>query len=285
MVKIKLVFRNGHVGRISLDDEDGVIGSLVSAISAPATNSNVIFNLRCSETNRSLVFKSASLDAVYVNPALDIVVQNETVPNDTRVVSDSASKRGKASYCVIDDFFPASDNRLLYSAALESLRSCSPARTSGNLAGVRRGYTAEPSTATWERMAYSIIPLNATVCGNFGLAFNRIEKLECEIAAYLSEGKYGPHCDLIDSAADGDSRVQRVLSFSYYMHSHPKRFTGGELRLHLSDPSEVVSIEHVNNRIVLFPSAVLHEICEVTLDSTEFAHSRLALNGWVQCSF
>ena len=46
-----------------------------------------------------------------------------------------------------------------------------------------------------------------------------------------------------------------------------------------ADTSE--RIEVVQNRIVFFPSVLMHEVMKVQCPSAQFVDSRFAVNGWV----
>jgi Rps23 Pro-64 3,4-dihydroxylase Tpa1-like proline 4-hydroxylase len=80
----------------------------------------------------------------------------------------------------------------------------------------------------------------------------------------------------------------RVLSFVYFCHCEPKAFGGGLLRIHASawnngtwrGLSRFRSIEPEPNRLVVFPSFLLHDVTQVECPSRRFVDGRLAMNGW-----
>jgi Rps23 Pro-64 3,4-dihydroxylase Tpa1-like proline 4-hydroxylase len=81
----------------------------------------------------------------------------------------------------------------------------------------------------------------------------------------------------------------RALSFVYFFHQEPRRFSGGELRIFKAkkvgdnfvptDLSQTLSPRQ--DTIVFFPSQNEHEILPVRVPSRLFADSRFTVNGWI----
>ena len=82
--------------------------------------------------------------------------------------------------------------------------------------------------------------------------------------------------------------ARRELTFVYFFHREPKRFSGGELRIYdsrLEDGAYTATekcrdIVPQQNQIVFFASPLAHEIAEVKCPSKAFADSRFTVNGW-----
>jgi hypothetical protein len=81
----------------------------------------------------------------------------------------------------------------------------------------------------------------------------------------------------------------REVSFVYFFHREPRRFSGGELRIY---PTRVVDgrltpADHAHtlsprqDTIVFFPSKNEHEVLPVRVPSKAFADSRFTVNGWI----
>jgi len=95
------------------------------------------------------------------------------------------------------------------------------------------------------------------------------------------------HCH-DDNGSEGVAA--RHLTFVYFFHREPRRFDGGELRIHdahLQDTGYVSdgsyqTIVPQQNQIVFFPCELLHEITPVKCASELFADSRFTLNGWLR---
>ena len=109
--------------------------------------------------------------------------------------------------------------------------------------------------------------------------------VEMAMAVYLGGGFFAKHTD-----NGGRTLDTRTLSFAYYFHRQPRRFSGGELLLHDADgdASAFTRIEPLHNSIVFFPSWATHQITTVDSDldasssTEEFAGARLAIHGWLR---
>jgi Rps23 Pro-64 3,4-dihydroxylase Tpa1-like proline 4-hydroxylase len=88
---------------------------------------------------------------------------------------------------------------------------------------------------------------------------------------------------------DSDPKSTREISFVYFFHREPRRFSGGELRIYQgrlvddrvvpADQSHTLSPRQ--DTIVFFPSLNEHEVLPVRVPSRSFGDSRLTLNGWI----
>lgn len=80
----------------------------------------------------------------------------------------------------------------------------------------------------------------------------------------------------------------RAITFVYFFHREPRRFAGGELRIHdteLTDRGAVPAgpyqvIYPQQNQVVFFRADCLHEILPVGSPSGEFSDRRFTVNGW-----
>ena len=72
----------------------------------------------------------------------------------------------------------------------------------------------------------------------------------------------------------------RLITAVYYFHQLPRKFEGGELCIHPFDRSAPAVIEPRNNRLVAFPSFILHEVLPVAVPSGAFADSRFSVSCW-----
>jgi Rps23 Pro-64 3,4-dihydroxylase Tpa1-like proline 4-hydroxylase len=80
----------------------------------------------------------------------------------------------------------------------------------------------------------------------------------------------------------------RLISFVYYVHTSPRKFSGGELSLtdgllwgeDITGNSRETSIEPQNNRLVLFDSRTLHTVKKTTAPE-EFKDGRFSINVWI----
>jgi hypothetical protein len=119
------------------------------------------------------------------------------------------------------------------------------------------------------------------------LAALRIEEpaigsLELEISSYGHGGHFHAHIDTLESR-----EKVRVLSCVYYFAASPRRFTGGELRLHGFpgrsglDEAAQVDVAPDTDTLVAFPTWMRHEIMPVHLSTDIWRDRRFAINCWV----
>jgi Rps23 Pro-64 3,4-dihydroxylase Tpa1-like proline 4-hydroxylase len=108
-------------------------------------------------------------------------------------------------------------------------------------------------------------------------------KVEAQITA-SNDGDF--FCCHSDNGQEVSAR--RELTFVYFFHREPKRFSGGELRIYDSRLEEGAYAATENcrvivpqqNQIVFFASPLAHEITPVKCPSKAFADSRFTVNGW-----
>ena len=111
-----------------------------------------------------------------------------------------------------------------------------------------------------------------------------IRRLEVQLTA-TNDGEY---FRVHNDNTHGQVRSRRV-TFVYYFHREPKSFSGGNLRLYASstdgqrwrETADYVDIEPVQNRLVVFPSFLMHELRPVVVPSGQFNDGRFTVNGWI----
>jgi len=108
--------------------------------------------------------------------------------------------------------------------------------------------------------------------------------MECQLSVHGDGDFFNTHTDngLPDIA-------HRTMSYVYYFHREPKRFTGGHLKLYKTVIHEgvhsagdlVADIDPPRNGLMVFPSHIQHEVTRIECPSTALADQRLTLNGWL----
>lgn len=108
-------------------------------------------------------------------------------------------------------------------------------------------------------------------------------EIELQLTVHRDGGFYRVHKD----ASDGSTRSDRRLSYVYYFHHQPRRFSGGDLLLYDTDrPGNsfelgvFTRIEPLHNSIVFFPSDCYHEITPIRTGES-LADARFTVNGWI----
>ncbi|HXI82117.1 MAG TPA: 2OG-Fe(II) oxygenase [Verrucomicrobiae bacterium] len=75
---------------------------------------------------------------------------------------------------------------------------------------------------------------------------------------------------------DGEIVPSRRLSWTYYVHTSPKMFRGGELEF-----LDGTAVEPRCNRLTMFHPVQMHRVRPVECWSAELLHGRWALMGWI----
>lgn len=126
--------------------------------------------------------------------------------------------------------------------------------------------------------------VSAGVLSQLHLDEPSVEPREFEFSAYGDGGHFNTHIDTIERL----DRV-RILSCVYYFAATPRRFSGGELRLHAfpAFPGQetaappFVDVVPETDTMVAFPSWMRHEVLPVRMPSGAWADRRFAINCWV----
>src|SRR5262249_4344748 len=109
----------------------------------------------------------------------------------------------------------------------------------------------------------------------------RMTRIEPQITATNDGEFFMPHNDNTHTKLRS-----RRISFVYFFHREPARFSGGALRIYDSSLDATAAgtfrdVIPMQNMIVFFPSGCSHEIRPVFCPSRTFSDSRFTLNGWI----
>jgi len=137
--------------------------------------------------------------------------------------------------------------------------------------------------------------------GKFEAAF--VERVKAELQPALEKLGHKPfpigNIEIqVTASNDGDyfrlhqdtgPEDTREISFVYFFHREPRRFSGGELRLYptrviegrLTPADHAHTLSPRQDAIVFFPSKNEHEVLPVRVPSRAFADSRFTVNGWI----
>ena len=120
----------------------------------------------------------------------------------------------------------------------------------------------------WERLQMEPFPIGRT---------------EVQLTSHRAGDFFGLHKDAVGPGATGERRV----TFVYYFHKRPRRFSGGDLLLFDTDPArdacgvKYTRIAPSHNSILFFPSDCYHVVLPVACEGAEFEDGRFTLNGWM----
>ena len=118
------------------------------------------------------------------------------------------------------------------------------------------------------------------ICRATGVAQFDLAEIEIRLAAHSDGDFFSPHRDSFTGADRAQTRGDRFITAVYYFHQTPRKFQGGDLHIHPFDSSAPAVIEPCNNRLVAFPSFMLHEVLPVVVPSGNFADSRFSVSCW-----
>jgi Rps23 Pro-64 3,4-dihydroxylase Tpa1-like proline 4-hydroxylase len=104
--------------------------------------------------------------------------------------------------------------------------------------------------------------------GQLGRAVFPIGRIEAQITASNDGDYFRLH-------QDGGADDTREISFVYFLHDEPRRFSGGELRVR----NDTVAPQ--GDTLIFFPSVSPHEVLPLCVPSRAFADSRFTVNGWI----
>jgi Rps23 Pro-64 3,4-dihydroxylase Tpa1-like proline 4-hydroxylase len=120
----------------------------------------------------------------------------------------------------------------------------------------------------------------------FGIDRFAPDHYELHVTASYHGDFYTAHRDYVP---EHDNQVQtRRITYVYYFRAPGGGFEEGHLRLYdwqgadgAASRQRFTTILPKDNRLVLFPSHALHEICKVKAPSGRVEDGRFTLNGWV----
>lgn len=118
-----------------------------------------------------------------------------------------------------------------------------------------------------------------------GLAPFAVGMRELQVTRHLDGGFYRVHRD---AGLAGDVSATRTLTYVYYFHRTPRRFTGGDLLLfdHGEDGKRSSGLGFTrlapdDDTLVFFASDRLHTVTPVSLSSNDPMDGRWTVNGWL----
>lgn len=150
--------------------------------------------------------------------------------------------------------------------------------------GMRRSrvlFELGPYQKLFSERLYAFLPNMLTRLGHPGFPISHIE---IQLSGTGNEEYFRSHTD------NGSSEVaSREITFVYFFHREPRRFSGGELRIYDTHENNgriaafgpYRLIYPLQNQIAFFPSRCLHEILPVGLPSDSFGDRRFTVNGWL----
>lgn len=113
-----------------------------------------------------------------------------------------------------------------------------------------------------------------------GMAAFDLAEIEIRLAAHTDGDFFSPHRDTLTGSDRRFTMRDRMITAVYYFHQQPRAFAGGELRIYPFNATAPLLVEPRDNRLVAFPSFMLHEVLPVTVPGGGFANSRFSVSCW-----
>jgi SM-20-related protein len=193
-------------------------------------------------------------------------------------------------HVVWDDFLPETVHQGLLQYAIgaedrfQSSRIYSPdAGNEGAVVPARRtSWICQDGLGPWRKTFKEAVKAREPeLLAALGIVPFDVAGRELELAVHRDGSFFTTHTDLLGGQAREGSNSDRMISAVYYFHSHPKVFTGGELKLLSIGKGEPQLIEPKDNRLVAFPSIAPHAVQKVECLGNKFSDARFAVNCWI----
>jgi hypothetical protein len=148
---------------------------------------------------------------------------------------------------------------------------------------VRRSRSVGVLDGVWELFESRLLSMLPHVRRELGIAWFPIGRIQRQLNVHEDGAFFGVHTD------DGVCAVAgRRLTCVYNLHTTPKRFSGGELRLYdgvirngrVEPAPTYTDLDPLDNSLVFFPSGVFHEVRPVQCETAEFRHGRFTITVW-----
>ncbi|MBT8183442.1 MAG: 2OG-Fe(II) oxygenase [Eudoraea sp.] len=185
----------------------------------------------------------------------------------------------KSLYYLFFDFLGKEENQALYNLAIEKNDRFSDSNTikSKLYPNWRKSKVIYHQQFAYfeELMKQKLRERFDEICKRLNIAPFDINYMEVQLTSH-NDGEYFKwHSD--NSSAD---TATRTITFVYYFHALPKRYSGGELVIHEGLKRHVITPE--NDTMVVFYSGRNHEVKKVRCPSGRFEDGRFTLNGWIR---
>jgi Rps23 Pro-64 3,4-dihydroxylase Tpa1-like proline 4-hydroxylase len=189
-----------------------------------------------------------------------------------------------ADHVVLDDAFPEDLADALLDRALSREDSFAPTLTIASDTApdpeIRRSHMLpdDPLGPLQEPFTKAVSEMFETLCEGCGMKPFNVDFMETELAAHRDGDFYKPHLDIRFGERGRQRETGRVLSMVSYFHRRPAQFSGGELRLFDLRGSGHTTVEARHNRVIAFPSILLHEVRPVSVPGNAWDDARFSVN-------
>ena len=281
-VQVDVLLAGGHRQRLDLDSDSPIIRGLLDAFAARLASGAgrvVLFQIPLEGGRSALTFTSDQLVALTTTPPVLARMEDVVVTYEMLAVE-------RARYVQFRDVLGASAKSRLLDEAIARAPELVPSRVIGDTPDYRRSRLINDPRDLAAGLVARVRELLPELCERLDVAPFPVDLIEAQLTVHNDGDYYRVHND---NGSD-DTRT-REISYVYYFHREPKRFTGGELVLFDSRPGNdggpvpigpPVVVEPSDDSLVIFPSSCLHEVRPVHLLSHAMEDGRFTINGWVR---
>jgi len=177
------------------------------------------------------------------------------------------------SFCLIDDFLPASDyqglkNHLLDLQHQQQLQPAGIGRNAQQNQVIRKDLIHWIDEQTANHAEASYLDAMHEMAAQFNRhLFTGLDTYECHYAVYQPNSFYKKHVDQFQGNQD------RQISCVLYLNENWQNEEGGQLRLYNEQDEPITEINPTGNRLICFRSHLPHEV--LTAQKT-----RRSIAGW-----
>lgn len=194
-------------------------------------------------------------------------------------------------YCLIDDFLEPELLDRLRAHVVASEESFAPAKVRDSGSSVRNDAARLSSKCALGLgslkpiFADRLTEITPRLYSELGVPPAPIAEVETELIAHRDGAFFGPHIDTFVAADRTGEATDRLISTVFYFAFEGAGFSGGELAIYpFASDSPPATVEPRNNRLVAFPSFVLHEVRRVSIPGNAFRDARFSINAWLHRS-
>ena len=283
LVRVEVLLAGGHRQRLELASSSPLLQRLLDTLAArllPGPGDIALFQIPLEGGRAALSFTSDQLVALTTTPPVlastrDVVVTRETLP----VI--------RARYVQLHDVLGAAAKARLLEEVTARASELTPSRVHGDTPDYRRSRIINHPQELAADLLARLRERLPELCQRLDVAPFPVGLIEAQLTVHNDGDYYRIHSD---NGTD-DTRT-REISYVYYFHREPKRFTGGDLALFdagldgdgrsvpIGPP--VVVVEPADDSLVVFPSMCLHEVRPVHTLSDALEDGRFTINGWVR---
>jgi Rps23 Pro-64 3,4-dihydroxylase Tpa1-like proline 4-hydroxylase len=184
---------------------------------------------------------------------------------------------------IVDDFLPATLHDEMLHYALTHRDALKASTTLGEAKPDWRRSQVDHAPDFGARVLPLICAAAVEAIRHFKLAPFDMASRDIQFTAHNDGDYYKAHRDWAPAITG-----HRRLTFVYYLHRQPRGFDGGGLRLFDTTENGERYAEQAfskvlpqDNRLVVFPSRIWHEVEKVSCRSGRYEDSRFTLNGWL----